>query len=444
MRLALLAALAAALLCISMPLSAESGVGIPDRQLSLDDCIAIALARSPSISLAEEQVRSSEAGLRRSAASYYPSVLFIGTRGRTGGTSFLDTPAGTVPFSTATNRREADVVLTQTIWQTGRGEAVRGSRYVLSASTARQTAILQDVAVSVSQLYYAALAAEELVAVAEANLAAARQHEELVRARSEVGESPPVDVVFAEADVAQAEFSVLQSENEAALAKARLKREIGLGPTYQLQLAGPEQSALDQAAPSLDDALAIARGHRPELAAAEASVGAAEEQLRSAKLLEWGQMSLSAEYDRGVTGPKADADSWAIVGTLTAFLFDGGSRAADVDAARAQVGSAKAQQQQTLDAVGLEVEIALLELETARRSIEAADRAVAAAEAQLAAAQSKYREGVGIFVEILDAERTVVRARTDLIRTSFDYATADVAVRKATGTLVLPGGAGLT
>jgi len=444
MRLAFLAALAAALLCISMPLSAESGVEIPDRQLSLDDCIAIALARSPYISLAEEQVRSSEAGLRRSSASYYPNVLFVGTRGRTGGTSFLETPAGSVPFSTATDRREAEVLLTQTIWQTGRGEAVRASRYALSASTARQTATRQDVAVSVARLYYAALAAEDLVAVAEANLAAARQHEELVRARSEVGESPPVDVVSAEADLSQAEFAILQSGNEAARGKARLKREIGLAPTYRLQLADPGKGALDHAAPSLDEALAIASEHRPELTAADESVRAAEEQLRSAKLFEWGQMSLSAQYDWGVTGPKADASSWAIVGTLTAFLFDGGGRLADVDAARAQVGSAKAQQRDAVNAVGLEVEIALLDLETARKSIEAADRAVAAAEAQLAAARSKYREGVGIFVEILDAERAVVRARTDLIRTNFDYATADVAVRKATGTLVLPGGAGLT
>jgi outer membrane protein len=442
MRLALLAALAAALLCISMPLSAGSGVETPDEPLSLDDCISIALARSPSVSLAGQDVRSSEAGLQRSVASYYPSAVFVGTRGRTGGTSFLETSAGIVPFSTATDRREAEVILTQTIWQTGRGEGIRGSRYALYASTARHTAILQDVVVSVAQLYYGALAAEQLVAVEEANLAAARQHQELVRARSEVGETPSVDVVFAEADVSHAEFSVLQSENEAAVAKARLKREIGLAPTYQLQLADPGKSALDHAAPSLEDALATAHGNRPELVAAEASVGAAEAQLRSAKLLEWGQMSLSAEYDRGVTGPRADADSWAIVGTLTAFLFDGGSRSADVDAARAQVGSAKAQQRETVEAVGLEVEIALLDLTTASKSIEAADRAVTAAEAQLAAAQSKYREGVGIFVEILDAERAVVRARTDLIRTTFDYATADVAVRKATGTLVLPGAQG--
>ncbi|MFB3881682.1 MAG: TolC family protein [Armatimonadota bacterium] len=443
MRLALLAVLAAVGLCTRMPLWADSGSEAPDRPLSLDECIAIALARSPSVSRAEQQVRSSEAALKGSISSYYPSAVLVGTRGRTGGTSFLDTSAGTVPFSIATERREAEVVLSQTIWQSGRRETVRSSRHLLAASVAGQNATRQEVVVSVSQLYYAALAAEELVAVAKANLTAAQQHERLVRARSEVGESPPVDVIYAEADVAQAEFSVLQSENDAGLAKARLKSEMGVAPTHRLQLVRAEVGA-GETPPSLEGALAVAGAHRPELAEAEASVQAAREQLRVAKLLEWGQLSLSAEYDRGVTGPKADANSWAIVGTVTAFLFDGGGRAAQVEAAQAQVGSAEAQQRGVTYAVGLEVESALLDLVTASRSIGAAKRAVASTEAQLAAAQSKYREGVGIFVEILDAEKAVVQARTDLVRATFDYATAQVALRRATGTLALPGGEGLT
>ena len=65
---------------------------------------------------------------------------------------------------------------------------------------------------------------------------------------------------------------------------------------------------------------------------------------------------------------------------------------------------------------------------------------LANAEAQLAAAAGKYRQGVGIFVEILDAQRAVTRARTNQAKAFYDYETARVAPRKAMGPLVPPPG----
>jgi len=61
---------------------------------------------------------------------------------------------------------------------------------------------------------------------------------------------------------------------------------------------------------------------------------------------------------------------------------------------------------------------------------------VAAAEAQLAAAEGKYREGLGIFVEILDAQNTVARARTNQVQARYTHQTALVALKKALGQLV--------
>ena len=331
---------------------AAAATELPDRPLDLEGCVALALEYNPSLTMAAQGVRASAAGLRRSASAYYPSALFLGTRGRTGGTSFLDTPTGSISFSTSTERSEAEVRLNQVVWEVGRKESVRSARHSLGASRAREQAAITDLVLAIAQRYYGALAAEQLVEVQQANLTAAGDHEKLVRARVAVGETAPVDVAPAEADVAGAEFALLQSKNNADLAKAQLKMEMGVPPTYRLRLAQPEKEGNGLTIPTLEECLALAREERPELAAMREDVAAGEESVRLAKLRQWGSLALWAEYDIGIAGPMRGTETWAAVVSVAGVLFDDGSRQADVEAARAGVESLKAQEQQLINSIG--------------------------------------------------------------------------------------------
>ena len=51
----------------------------------------------------------------------------------------------------------------------------------------------------------------------------------------------------------------------------------------------------------------------------------------------------------------------------------------------------------------------------------------------LRAAEGKYRAGVGIFVEITEAQKAVAQARTNRVQASYNYRTARVALPRATG-----------
>lgn len=431
MRLKLALLLAA--LTLALPVTAAE---FPDRPLTLEDCLLLARACNPSLILAQQDVVRAQAGLQRALSSYTPDVSLVLVRGRSGGTIFVDTAAGAIPIGTGGERREADVVLTQRVWELGRREAVQGARHTLGASQAGAQSASQDLALTVSQRFYGALAAERLVTVAEATLAAARDQEKLVKARAEVGEGAPVDIAPAEANVSEAEFSLLQAKNQAALAKAQLKRDMGLPPTYDLRLAPPEVKDGAALQTSLEEDLARAFQCRPELISLRHSIAASQQQLRVANLVEHGTVAVSAQYDRGVAGP-GDETSWTAFLSASAFLFDGGARAADTAAARANLCTLQAQEQELLNTIGLEVESARLDVATARHSIQSAEKTVTSAEAQLAAAEGKYQAGVGIFVEILDAQQTLARARTNLVRAHYDLQTALVALRKATGDLTL-------
>ncbi len=407
---------------------------LPDHPLSLEECISLGMQLNPSLVVARESVIGAEANLKRSLASYYPSASLVVVQGRTGGTSFVETAAGTIAFSTDDRRRESQAVLQQTIWQTGRRESTHQSRHAAQASRSDAEAARQGLIWSVSQLYYQALAAEDLVAVGNASLAASRDHEKLVRARAEVGEAAPVDLLPAAANSAETEFSLLQTENAADLAKARLKNAIGLPPTYSLRLARPEPGEEDGSIPPFEEALELALGNRPEMASLRESLAAAEQGVRQAEATKNMALSVSAQYERGIKGPR-EGESWSVVAYATAFLFDGGLRKANVDAARSSLRSLKAYEQQLSNSIGLEVETALLDVGTARKSLDASEKTLASAEAQLAGAEGKYREGVGIFVEILDAQEVATRARANRVRAMYDYQTALLALEKAIGAL---------
>jgi outer membrane protein TolC len=442
MRLARLGLSALAAMVLSVLPHPAKAAELPDRPLGLEECIALARQHNPSLVIAREGVVASQANMNRALAAYYPAATLTAAQGRTAGSSFVETAAGTVAFTASGRRREAEVMLSQTVWQTGRREHVREARSSWQSSLANQIVADQELTLSVSQLYYAALAAEQLVEVAEATQASARDHEELVRARAAVGEAAPVDIAPAEADTANAEFSLLQARNNADVAKAQLKQAMGVTPTYRIQLVRPPAEQAQQPPPSLEEALGAAVSRRPEMAAARWSAAAGEDALRLARAVQGAMISLSAQYERGIQGPQ-QGTSWAVVASASAFLFDGGARLADTTAARANLESLRAQQQQLANAIGLDVESALLNVETARESVGAAEKAVESAEQQLAGAEAKYREGVGIFVEILDAQQVVTRARTNHVQATYNYQTALVALKRALGELVPTGGISL-
>jgi outer membrane protein TolC len=423
-------------LCITLWVSAAAAVEpeLPDRPLTLDECVSLGLRLNPSVAVAREGVVSAHARLRGSLSSYYPSATFVATQGRAGGSSFVETSAGTIAFSSSSRRRESSVILQETIWQTGRKESVSQSRHALAGSRANEEGALQDLVWAISQLYYQALAAEDLVGVADAALAAARDHEKMVHAFAEVGTVARVDLLPAQANAAEAEFALIQAQNSSGLAKAQMRNAMGLPQTYDLRLARSEAGAEEAPVPSFDEALSLSLERRPEVIALREAVAGSEYAVRLAEKTKDAVISLSAQYESGITGPR-EGESWSVVASVSGFLFDGGARQADADAARSGLRSIKAQEQQLVNAVGLEVESALLDVQTARQSLAAAEKTVASAEAQLAAAEEKYRGGRGIFVEILDAQATATRARTNRVSAMYDWQTAVLALRKAQGTL---------
>ena len=128
----------------------------------------------------------------------------------------------------------------------------------------------------------------------------------------------------------------------------------------------------------------------------------------------------------------------AIPKNVSFVTFDVYGTLIDWDTGAFEAFSAEADLQRTVNQVALDVESALVEVERARERVVASGKSVAAADARMRSAEGKYQQGVGIFIEVIDARTALTQAQASEVRARYDYRTALVALDRALGTLRVP------
>lgn len=406
-------------------------VDLPDRPLSLAECTAIALKNNPQITSADQGVISARAGLTRARSSYYPQLSFDAVEGVVGSDSAASPDGGT------DRREDASIVLGQTLWERGRREAIEQSKASLRAAEFDRNSTVQSLIDQVAGNYYAALAAGQLVAVAEGGVSSAQSHLNQVTARIKLGDAAEVEVYPADDDLARAQLDLIDARSNVRLALARLRNTLGIPPGTEVQLAEaapPEETEL----PSLPQALDTALDLRPEVLAGQAAIDVSRNSLKLAKIRRGPVADISGQYLHDYTEWALRERGWDVLLRVSLPVFDGYATKADETAARASLARTEAGYQRTINQVGLEVESALVEAERARERVTASAASVAAAGARLAAAEGKYQQGIGILLEVIDARVAVTNARASQVRARYDYQTALVALQRALGTLAVP------
>jgi outer membrane protein len=435
--------LRAAVLCavlipaLTRPAPCATQEAIPARPLSLDDCIRIALQRNPQVTSSQQGVISAGAALTRARSSYYPQLSLAAVEGLTSTTSFLSLGGGTFGFGGSDTREDLDLTARLTLWRRGRRESVGESRASVRSAEESHASTIQGLVEQVASNYYAVLASQELLGVAEGGVESAQGHLDQVKARVALGASADVDAFPAEDDLARAQLDLIDARSNLQLAGAQLTNTLGIPQGTSVELAEPA-APQQQPFPALQEAVKTALETRPEVLAARASARASRFALAQTRIRRGPAMDVSGQYDQGYTKWQSRNPSWNLLLTLSWPLLDGHATQSDVTAARASVARTDANLQSLANQVGLETENALVEVQRTRERVQGTAKSVAAADARLAAAEGKYRQGVGILLEVIDARVAVTTARANQVRARYDHQIALVGLQRAMGTLAPP------
>lgn len=256
----------------------------------------------------------------------------------------------------------------------------------------------------------------------------------LTRQRREAGIASGLDVARAQTQLDTARAQAAQNQAQRALAEHAIAALTGRAPA-DFTLAPTDQApalpaiALDQPSTLLQ--------RRPDIAAAQRRVAAANAAVGVARAAWFPSISLGASYGYQsnqaggwLSAPNA---AWAIGPSLLLDLFDAGRRSAQVDQARAVLDEAGAEYRSTVLAAFREVEDNLALLRHYRDAAEAEASAVAAAQRALDFAMTRYREGAVSYLEVVQSQTAALTARRDALDLQTRQLRASVALIRALG-----------
>ena len=125
--------------------------------------------------------------------------------------------------------------------------------------------------------------------------------------------------------------------------------------------------------------------------------------------------------------------TWDLSLNISMDLWNWGATARQTEQAKARLTQAQDALGMVRDAVALELRQCRLELAAAGTKIEASRQAVNQAEENLRVTRERFREGVALNTDVLDAQVLALQAKTNLTRSLVDAELAAARWRKAMG-----------
>jgi outer membrane protein len=223
------------------------------------------------------------------------------------------------------------------------------------------------------------------------------------------------------------------------LARTNLRDIVGIEQSEDLVLNGAFRTQIEPDLLDLDKATLRGMRARPEIqqAALEVKIRTAAIQIQKAELrpslsfVASGQLAMQSNDLR--FSSDETQESWVTGLSLSVPLFDGLKKRALVNKARVDRRKAEIQIDQLHKQVRLDIRRAWFDVKESAERADAQAQVVEQAEKGERIARSRYGNGVGTQLEVLDAQLVLSRSKSNLVRAERDRAVSIVMLERAVG-----------
>src|SRR2546430_16939502 len=407
---------------IATGLAGEQAPVVPQAplQVTLQEAVRRALDVQPAMVQARGEQRNAGASGRSAWGAFLPTVNTNASAARSNTSSVRSGTTDTLPpLYSYSGGLSASLVLFDGFSRFANLRAASASQDAAAAGVVNQR---YQVTAATAQVFFTALANEELVRVAQAQVDRAKAELQTAVNKFQAGAATRSDTLTATVDLGNARLTLLQAQANLATAQANLGRQVGVD---QLVRAVP-----DSAVPPLPDTTtmrASALPTAPLIKQAEAQASATGARVWSARSQYWPTLSVSYDNNRtGLGSPTlplfttyAETFTWRFGVSWT--LFNGfGREQAQVsagvahDVALAQAADARRQ-------VNAQYTQQLAALFTAWAQIAIAGADVAAATEAVRVQQERYRLGAGTLLDLLTAQANLTQAAVSQVQARYTY-----------------------
>lgn len=377
----------------------------------LNDLQTRLLQGNVSLQASAAAVATAQAAVGSSRAGLFPTINLTGGASRTANVS--TSPKGT-SYSVQGGLSNWEIDLWNRV---GAGVDAAGSR--LQASRATLAATQLSLQATLTQTYFSLRAAEASTAMLAQTTDAYGKSLALTQNRYQGGVASAADVAQAQTQLKSAQAQQQEAQLQRAQLEHALAVLLGQAPaSFQLALS-PLTDGLPTppAVPVQLPASLLER--RPDIAAAERQVAAANAQIGAADSAFFPALTLSANggfrnNDLGTLIQSANK-FWSIGPSLVLGVFDGGARQAASDTARASYDQTVATYKQTVLTALQEVEDNLVAAAVLQTETTLQQEALNAARRSLDIAQNQYKAGTVSYLNVVTGQTAVLSAESNLL-----------------------------
>lgn len=430
---------------------AQSDSATPKFFLTLTESIDYAQKNSYEILTAQKKIEDARWQLTETGATGLPQITATASYGRqdpitaerttdvggAGGAGLGSNPQFAAFLGTASvNTFNAGVTLSQTLFAGFRiVDGVRLANINVGGMEEGLRIARQNVAFQVTNAYFTALRAWETLELDKQNLKLIQEQVRIAEARLLAGTGVKLDVLQAQSQMLQLQQRMSSDLNAYEKAKMSLNQTMGRASDYPITLNTFAQ-VKDQN-PDEIESLKIAIERRPDL-----------QQLRLQKELNelnatiqaravWPTLSAQVRYalqDQAVVnGNSNNIQNVNYSLNMNWPIFDGFAAQAKAQRARKSADQIQISLDQLQQRVALDIQQSFMDIEAARERLLMSRAGIQLAEEGLRVAQVSYKEGVGVMLDVVNAQTNLQQASNNLITARYEINIARARLYQALG-----------
>ena len=315
------------------------------------------------------------------------------------------------------------------------------NNYRISEQFDRQ--LITNIIRNVHFAYFNYLKALQLLDVARSNLMSSQQQLTFVQQQYDLGSAKKTDLLKAEVRFGQARIDVITNDASAKSAYRSLKNSMGIINSDQDFSIEEVQKPLE-IVPEFETGFQLLQKHNPSIKAKQYQIVAAELGEKIAKGSRMPVVSLSASalgssdnIAEAISNNFGDKQRTNASLSISIPLYTGSSISTRIQKAKIAVNKQESEYLTQLEDISVQLQDLIDQLNNYVEIIPINETVLESAEEDLKLSQVRYTQGSTTILEVLNAQVSVVQARSSLVRSKYDAFIQQVNLKALLGTLDL-------
>ena len=402
--------------------------------VSLDECLRVALGNNPRIQAAMQDVFASDARIKQAWSAYFPQFSWQTGYTKIKQLQLSDALGENLVFNyyvlgqISASQMLYDFGVTQN-QVTIRKLDNKGYKITL-------TGTVNDVVCEVKKAYYNLQYSIEAKKVAEEMVQRYEAFYNQAKAFYMAGTSPKVDVTIAEVNLSNAKLMLIQAENAVEIAMAKLSNSMGLPYASKYKIS--ENLRYNPCDITLKDAIGIAQESRPEFQLADVKVEEARQNVKLVKKSYFPKLTIEGQYQIGGRTPTSNY-GYNYGGYLNFPTINGMLIRNEIKEAKALYSREQAYASSTKNDIYFEIQQAYYSMTEKKNSIPVSFLGLKQAKENYELSYGRYKVGVGNPVELKEAQVQYQDAMLNYYNSLYQFNSARAELEKFIGKNITDG-----